>query len=177
MGVFDTILANTLRHEGGYANDPIDRGGETYCGISRRHWPSWTGWLIVDGLKERTDFPRCLSAHEDLHAAVKDFYWENKWVPARINELPEALRGVFFDMVVHHGKHGATKILQRTCNAAGQSIKVDGIIGPNTIGAAAHIDVGRVIAYRCLFFAEIIQKDASQERFWYGWFRRAVNFL
>jgi len=30
MSYFPEALAATLKHEGGYVNDPHDRGGETY---------------------------------------------------------------------------------------------------------------------------------------------------
>ena len=39
MGDFKTSLARTLRWEGGYSDDPVDRGGETYRGISRKNFP------------------------------------------------------------------------------------------------------------------------------------------
>lgn len=32
-----------LIHEGGYSNDPIDLGGETYKGIARNAHPNWQG--------------------------------------------------------------------------------------------------------------------------------------
>jgi len=36
-------LAATLIHEGGYVNDPLDGGRETYRGISRRYKPRLVG--------------------------------------------------------------------------------------------------------------------------------------
>ena len=33
---FDEIIEIVLEHEGGYVNDPHDRGGETKYGISKR---------------------------------------------------------------------------------------------------------------------------------------------
>ena len=33
--------------EGGYVNDPDDKGGETYKGISRKANPDWNGWINI----------------------------------------------------------------------------------------------------------------------------------
>ncbi len=48
---FQKALAHTLEFEGGYANDPADSGGETFRGISRRNWPQWEGWPLIDQAK------------------------------------------------------------------------------------------------------------------------------
>lgn len=37
-----------IKHEGGYVNDPDDKGGETYKGIARKFNPDWKGWKIID---------------------------------------------------------------------------------------------------------------------------------
>ena len=38
--------------EGGYVNDPDDKGGETYKGISRKANPDWDGWISIDQIKK-----------------------------------------------------------------------------------------------------------------------------
>ena len=45
------LIDMVLKHEGGYANVSGDLGGETYRGISRKNFPSWNGWEIVDEKK------------------------------------------------------------------------------------------------------------------------------
>ena len=42
---------------------------------------------------------------------------------------------VSIDMVVNFGQRGAVKVLQQAAVAKGHDIKVDGGIGPNTLGA------------------------------------------
>ena len=37
--IFDHAVKEILRHEGGYVDDPVDRGGETKYGISKRSYP------------------------------------------------------------------------------------------------------------------------------------------
>ena len=36
---FKDIIKVTLKHEGGYVNDPKDLGGETNMGITKRFYP------------------------------------------------------------------------------------------------------------------------------------------
>ncbi len=48
MANFTQAYNLTSAHEGGYVNDAIDRGGETYRGISRVYHSSWKGWSNID---------------------------------------------------------------------------------------------------------------------------------
>lgn len=50
---FNKETPNILAMEGGYVNDPNDRGGETYKGVARNANPGWPGWKIIDQLKRR----------------------------------------------------------------------------------------------------------------------------
>ena len=52
-------------------------------------------------------------------------------------------------------------------------IAVDGIIGSQTIGNANKVSKRRLQAYRCLYYSNIVLRDPSQERFYYGWWKRA----
>ncbi len=49
---YSQIIPTTLAHEGGYANHPSDKGGETYRGITRKHNPNWEGWAFIDEVKK-----------------------------------------------------------------------------------------------------------------------------
>ena len=37
---FEEIIESVLEHEGGYVNDPHDRGGETNFGITKKFYPN-----------------------------------------------------------------------------------------------------------------------------------------
>ena len=39
MITFENIIDKVLEHEGGYVNDPYDKGGETKYGIAKRWFP------------------------------------------------------------------------------------------------------------------------------------------
>ena len=154
---FDEIIDNVLESEGGLVNDKNDKGGLTNMGISQRAYPD----LDIKNLTRK---------------AAKQSYYEDYWTPSKSEQLPNQLREVYFDMVVNFGRRGAAKVLQQACNGKNTyKIKEDGIVGTATIGAAKNLEPDRLRAYRVLKFAKIVIKKPTQEKFWFGWFRRAVR--
>ena len=154
--MFDNIIEEVLKHEGGYVNDPDDAGGETNYGIAKKFNPD------VD-IKNLTK------------DGAKEIYYNKYWIPSKADKVPDKLKHIYFDMVVNFGKRGAVKVLQQAAVAKGHNIEVDGGIGPNTLNAIKNVEVDRVRAYRVLKFAKIVLNKESQEKFWLGWFRRATE--
>ena len=153
---FEQIIEQVLEHEGGYVNDPHDAGGETNFGIAKKFNPD------VD-IKNLTK------------EGAKEIYYEKYWKPSKADKVPDQLKHIYFDMVVNFGKRGAVKVLQQAAVAKGHKIAVDGGIGPNTLKAIKNVETDRVRAYRVLKFASIVIKKPTQEKFWLGWFRRAIG--
>jgi len=154
---FEEIIEQVLEHEGGYVNDPHDAGGETNFGIAKRFYPN------VD-IKNLTI------------EQAKKIYHQDYWRPAKCDEVPPKLRHIYFDMCVNFGRSGAVKVLQRTANAKNRNkIEVDGGMGPATLKAIQNVELERVRAYRVLRFANLVIKKPEQERFWFGWYRRATE--
>ncbi len=154
---FDEIIDHVLESEGGYVNDKDDAGGETNLGISKKAYPD----LDIKNLSVNQ---------------AKQIYYEDYWVPSKAEQLPNQLREVYFDMVVNFGRRGAAKVLQQACNGKNTyKIKEDGLVGSATIGACKNLEPDRLRAYRVLKFAKIVIRKPSQEKFWFGWFRRAVK--
>lgn len=79
MANYKTSIGIVLQHEGGYANDKDDRGGETYRGIARKFHQNWEGWFIVDRHKKEANFPRCLKTDITLNDMVVRFYKKEFW--------------------------------------------------------------------------------------------------
>mgnify|MGYP003110917709 CR=1 FL=1 len=156
MQTFEEIIEHVLEHEGGYVNDPTDRGGETNFGIAKRFYPSVD---IKNLTKEQ----------------AKKIYHQDYWRPAKCDDVPPRLRHIYFDMCVNFGRSGAVKVLQRAANAKGAGLIVDGKIGPKTINSLDKVKEGRVRAYRVLKFAKIVIDKPEQEKFWYGWYKRALE--
>ena len=153
---FDDIIEVVLHHEGGYVNDPDDPGGETNFGIAKRSHPDVDiANLTKDGAKE----------------IYKEHYWDKN----KVESLSEDLRHIYFDMCVNQGRGRAVKILQRAANAKGANLKVDGGMGPKTIAAMEGVELQRVRAYRVKYYADLVTRKPDLEKFYFGWFRRALE--
>ena len=158
MSKFDEIIEVVLEHEGGYVNDPKDPGGETNFGIAKRSHPD------VD-IKNLTK--------EGAKEIYKEVYWDKN----KVESLPEELWHIYFDMCVNQGKSRAVKIIQRAVNGKGGSLDVDGGLGPMTIAAIgkSRVELDRVRAYRVKYYADLVTRKPDLERFYFGWFKRALE--
>ena len=156
MSKFDEIIEVVLEHEGGYVNDPKDPGGETNYGIAKRSHP---GVDIKNLTKE----------------GAKEIYKEVYWDKNKVESLPEDLWHIYFDCCVNMGKSRAVKTLQQAANAKGAGLKVDGGLGPKTIGALKDVELERVRAYRIKYYADLVTRKPDLEKFYFGWFRRGLE--
>ena len=153
---FDDIIVVVLHHEGGYVNDPKDPGGETNFGIAKRSHPD----VDIKNLTEE---------------GAKEIYKEHYWDRNKVEDLPENLRHIYFDMCVNQGRSRAVRIMQRAANAKGANLKVDGGMGPKTIAAMDGVELDRVRAYRVKYYADLVTRKPDLEKFYFGWFRRALE--
>lgn len=121
MADFKTALDKVLCCEGGYVNDPDDKGGETYKGISRKYNPYWKGWEIVDTYKfnnpnvsnkERT---KELDKDMKLQKEVYYLYKNNYWDCFELDDVPNQLvADTMFDTCVNQGFAAAIKFAERS---------------------------------------------------------------
>lgn len=82
-------------------------------------------------------------------------------------------------MAVNMGPATAHRLLQKTLVFLGYDIAVDGIIGPQTIGAANKADPKRLLQVLCWMAAHHYYRIADQRpqsrAFLIGWLRRAYS--
>jgi lysozyme family protein len=162
LSTFDTAIAATLKWEGGYVNDPADRGGATNLGITeataRAH--GYTG--------DMRSLPLPLAC-----AIYRHTYWADVY-----DQLPPALAAKVFDAGVNVGPAKARQFLQKALNACGCSLVVDGDLGPKSVAAAQATDTGKALAaYRAIqaqYYRDIVANKPSQAKFLNGWLRRAA---
>src|SRR5574342_223573 len=122
MAAFRQAMQHLIAEEGGYANHPADRGGETWRGIARRRWPNWDGWRIVDARRAEPGFPGILAGDVRLEAMVADFYHGEFW-RSEYQGLPtQELANKLFSLAVLAGEGIAMRCLQRACAAAGNPV-------------------------------------------------------
>lgn len=189
MSYFEQALARVLEHEGGYVDDPADRGGETYRGIARRFHPDWPGWRIIDRARGNNGFPGSLDRNAHLQQAVADLYRKLYWAPVGGDRLSdEALAIELMDTAVNMGVRRAARFLQEGLNLLNRNqrswpdLVVDGWVGDKTFSALDRCLRGRdgqVILLKILNtlqaerYLEIMRADPTQERFARGWLKRA----
>ena len=155
---FREAIEVILKHEGGYVNDPVDPRGETNMGISKRAYPA----LDIKGLTKQS---------------VREIYYKDYWLKGKCPQVPDELRLIFFDMVVNMGKSRAVKILQKSVSAKGIKTTVDGGIGPQTISNTlkSGLEPERLRSYRVKYYADLVNRKPSLEKYWFGWYRRATQ--
>jgi len=185
MSNFEKVYQVTMAHEGLYSNNPVDTGGETYMGISRRFHPNWKGWLIIDNYKIHTAFPTILSFDNSLYDLVKTFYRSNFYNPMW-EDLPYLLAEELFDNAVNMGMLKSVEFLQRSLNVLNRNgrsyvdLKVDGAYGRithQTINSFLKNDqIELLLKYinvlQGYHYISIMERNATQQTFARGWFNR-----
>lgn len=194
MGKFEDAFGVVMADEGGYGNNPTDRGGETYKGISRRFHPDWNGWPVIDGVKASAaagippygsrDYPRwaagidrALTGNTGLQEDVRSFYATQMWCPQYEQiENQELVNWLFSHTVnispVHDGESIVHKWLQRALN-----LDDDGIMGPKTLAAVNACDdipklIDRMKDDAKRYYTAIVSAHPDQAQFLKGWLAR-----
>jgi len=184
MADFKTAYKITLSHEGGYCNDPSDRGGETYKGIARKMHPEWKGWAFIDTLKNQSSFPKCLDADFSLQNVVEEFYKKEFWDCYSADKINnQEIANELFDTGVNQGQGSAGKYLQNALNVLNRNqkdyadLKEDGVIGPISLTLInGHPNPKGILktlnGLQFMRYFNIVQKDPTQEIFFNGWLNR-----
>lgn len=150
---FDKAFEKLICHEGGYANDRRDNGGETRYGISKKAYPG-------EDIKNLT-----------LDRA-KEIYRRDYWGPAGCDAVQDGAKFTVFDIAVNSGVRQCVKFLQK---ATGET--ADGILGPRTLQAIQSMPAARLAArmegQRLALFAD----HSDFPAFGRGWARRAAANL
>jgi lysozyme family protein len=161
---FKIAFKEIIGIEGGYVNNPNDRGGETKYGISKRAYPN----LDIKNLTLQN---------------AQDIYYKDYWSAIKLDyveDLKIALE--LFDTAVNMGIRTASKMFQEALNLLNRNgsnfsdLTIDGDIGSKTI--TAYIKVDKAILLKVLNglqfkrYVEIVEKDSRQEVFFNGWMKR-----
>ena len=164
----DQMLDGVLEREGGFVDDPVDRGGPTRWGITQETLSAWRGVPVT-----REDVATL--PIEDARRIYRQQYVEAPGFAAAIPD--ERLLALVVDYAVLSGPRAATQALQRAIGIAD-----DGILGPQTLrllqAQAGSVEVyRRLLADRIRHHVEIVLTNPSQRRFLRGWLNRLVGFL
>lgn len=175
------IIEGVVAREGGYVNNPKDKGGATRWGITeavaRKH--GYTGPM--------QDLPRDL--------ATKIYFKDYVEAPGffRIAAVNTSIAEKLVDAGVNCGTSIPCVWLQRTLNALNQEQKqfpdlvVDGVLGSVTQFALLAVlrqrgKDGETVILRTInglqavHYLEITEKRAANEAFFFGWIMNRIGF-
>jgi len=178
------IAREIVRREGGFVEDPDDRGGATKHGVTIHTMRRLGLDLDHDGDVDRQDVQQ-ISAQ-----MAEDIFLSEYFQKPNLVKLPIPLQASVFDMQVNAGAQ-AVRLLQKLVSTMGQPCSIDGVIGPQTIKAVRaahsaardHIVDAYGIERRNYYFALADRRVETQK---YcrtraggkgGWIRRAEDFI
>ena len=138
-------IPKVLEYEGVYSNDPVDPGGETVFGITRKHEASWEGWKRVDEIKTAGIGPlvSIISQDAEIKRCVFNYYnsvWDS-WFLSQIQN--QALAECIYNGCINQGAKRVMQWLQYAVNSlsiASEDITEDGIMGTGTINRVSALE-------------------------------------
>lgn len=155
----ELFLDQVRAAEGGFVNDPQDKGGPTNMGVTLETWRRHRGQnQTVDDLKAAT--------WDDMTPIYLASYW-NK---IRGDDLPGGLDLALGDAVVMSNMGTMVRLLQGILG-----VEQDGFVGPRTIEAARKADTAATV--RRLFDARLdyLRTLPTWSRFGLGWGNRCMD--
>lgn len=180
MANFEKAYKRVIGNEGGYANHPSDKGGETYMGVSRRFHPDWAGWEIIDEEKQKGKIKHNSKLKDvALDELVRRFYKAKFWDKIHGDKIiNQSIADNFFDFVINSGQ--AVRRMQRALNETGQKVVEDNVCGPATINAINSADPLKLNFHfneaRRKHYRDLVIFDPSQRVFLSGWLNRVEKF-
>lgn len=139
MANVDLLMPFILKWEGGFVNDPTDKGGATNMGVTLATWKSQGYDKNGDGVINVADLKKITKADVRNHI-LKPHYWD-RWKADGIQS--QRVANVLVDWVWCSGAHGI-KLPQRLLG-----VTCDGVVGERTLFALNHANETELL--RCLF--------------------------
>lgn len=160
-----------LSWEGGFVNDPLDRGGATNKGVTLATWRRQGYDKNHDGKIDVKDLK--LISDQDALQIMKKNYWD-RWKGDQI--ASQAIANILVDWVWGSGVWGI-KIPQDMLG-----VRADGIVGIRTLQALGRQDpkkfFDRLKQRRVQYLYDICKSRPANLRYLKGWLRRlnAINY-
>jgi uncharacterized protein (TIGR02594 family) len=161
---FPRVHAIIAKWEGGYSNDPRDKGGPTNYGITQADLAEWRGHAVTAADVQAMSYDEALKIFRARY-----------WTPLRCADMQIAVALMTYNWGVNGGISRGASYLQQRLNAQGLGVDVDGEVGPLTLAAAAKADVKQLItdyAARCEAHYRSLDDFAT---FGKGWLNRLAD--
>ncbi|EAA4127654.1 hypothetical protein DO649_26295 [Salmonella enterica subsp. enterica] len=174
------IIESKTDLEGGYVNDPDDKGGETCHGVT---------------LDTAREYGYTGKMKDLTRAQAFDIYDRGWWKKLKLDEIfaiSPLLADRMFDFGINAGRANCVKSLQRILNVLNNEGKLyadivtDGGMGPKTLGAlnaylkyrkdeGLSILIFALISHQVTYYTEISEKRKRNEKYTYGWYGRVFR--
>jgi len=164
---FDSCLALVLKEEGGYQDDPNDRGnrlsdgrkGSTNMGVTQAAWEEYVNQKVTQ------DDIKALTIND-----IIPFYKIKYWDIIKGDLLPIGLDYAVFDYAVNAGTGRAVKVLQQVLN-----VPSDGLIGPMTFAEIEQVNPRSLITEYCDARLAFYQRLPDFGRYGKTWSQRVAD--
>lgn len=166
MARAEKLIPFILKWEGGYVNDPLDKGGATNKGITIGTYRHFYGKdKGIEDLKTMSQ------------AQWEKIFMAGYWQPFKATHIKS--QGIANICVDWAWASGATTAIRNVQKVLG--VTIDGIVGDETLTAINRADskglFERIKAARIDFVEAIVRRTPSQKRFRKGWINRINDIL
>jgi type VI secretion system secreted protein VgrG len=174
----DLSIDYVFKNEGGYSDDPSDKGGMTNMGITQEDLTRWRGKAVSEA---------DMQALTPMEAKRIYYFWW--WQPLSLDQVfDQNVATAIFDAAVSLGVPSAVKCLQCVLNTVSaqknaplKPLVVDGVVGPLTLQT---LNLGQPDAIITALsgtmheaYESIAEHNPALDKFLDGWLSRADRLL
>jgi len=160
---YDACIGKILEYEGGYQNDPNDKGNWSLCEVGRG-----------ENRGTNRGISACSYPNEDIkgmtEARAKEIYRSDYWDKVQGDALPAGVDLCTFDGAVNSGPSRGVQWLQRAIG-----VEDDGVVGPVTIEAARDADDHSTIDRMCDDRMAFLRGLSTWDLYGEGWTNRVED--
>lgn len=167
---FEPAFQKVLQLEGGYAEPPqVEQ--PTNMGITQTDW---------DEYRQRSTGPLPTNVKDITTSDARGYYFAEWWNTTDYQAInDQGLCNLLFQTDVLSGQVSGIELLQRALVELGDTVTVDGDLGPLTVAATnkekpqAVMVALRVVGAR--HYLQIAHNDPQKMKYLVGWMERALN--
>ncbi len=161
---FERAQALIKEFEGGFVDDPKDPGGATNFGITHRTLASWRKKPVTKQ-----------DVFNMSYDEAKDIYFAEYWSKSSCGSMPGPLALPVYNVAVHAGPGAAGNFLRRALNQNGATLKSEGMIDDETIGALAKARLGDLTSDFIDLYEAKLRAHPNFAHFKNGFLRRVAK--